>query len=173
MDLSYPIGKFQWKGENSAEDRAQLIVRIAGLPAELHNAVKGLSVAQLDTPYRPGGWTVRQVIHHIADSHMNAFIRFKLALTEDQPAIKPYNQAAWAGLDDALAADVELSLTLIEALHARWAVLLRAMKPEDFARAFQHPEHGLVTLDRNLAMYAWHGTHHTAHITGLRQREGW
>jgi uncharacterized damage-inducible protein DinB len=175
MDLSYPIGKFAWKGENTPEDRAQLMGRIAALPAEMRAAIKGLSPAQLDTPYRPGGWTVRQVVHHVADSHMNAFIRFKLALTEDQPTIKPYNQAAWASLEDTRAADVDLSLTLIEGLHARWALLLRAMKPEDFARAFRHPEHldAAVSLDRNLAMYVWHGAHHTAHITALRQREGW
>jgi len=173
MDLSYPIGKFEWKGENGAEERAPLIGRIAALPADFNAAVKGLSPAQLDTPYRPGGWTVRQVVHHVADSHMNAFIRFKLALTEEQPTIKPYNQAAWADLADARSAPVELSLALVDSLHSRWATLLRAMKPEDFARVFKHPERGLMTLDHNLAMYAWHGAHHTAHITSLRRREGW
>lgn len=173
MDLSYPIGKFEWRGENSAEERTRLIGRIAALPAELNAAVKGLSPAQLDTPYRPGGWTVRQVVHHVADSHMNAFVRCKLALTEEQPTIKPYNQTAWAELAEARSADVELSLALIESLHARWALLLRAMKPEDFARAFVHPERGRMTLDHNLAIYVWHGAHHTAHIAALRQREGW
>src|SRR5512141_699201 len=162
-DLSYPVGRFTAVLPATSQVRAAARDDIASFPARMRTAVKGLSPAQLDTPYRPGGWTVRQVVHHVADSHMNAFIRFKLALTEEEPTIKPYNQAAWAGLDDARAAHVELSLALIEALHGRWALLLRAMKPEDFARAFRHPEHlnAAVSLDRNLAMYAWHGAHHT------------
>jgi uncharacterized damage-inducible protein DinB len=173
MDLRYPIGKCEWKGENSDADRAQLIGQIAGLPANLRAAVAGLSPAQLETPYRPEGWTVLQVVHHVADSHLNAFVRFKLALTEDQPTIKPYNQVAWAELPEARSAPIEPSLALIEGLHSRWAALLRTMRREDFARDFRHPEQGLMSLDRTLALCAWHGAHHTAHITSLRQREGW
>lgn len=178
MDLQYPIGKFRWNrsGEgllsNEAE-RQQWLAEIAEAPARLRAAVKGLTEAQLDTPYRPVGWTVRQVVHHLADSHMNAYVRFRLALTEDQPTIKPYKEALWAELGDARTAPVDLSLTLFDTLHQRLVMLLRSRKPEDFARGIKHPELGDVTLEKYLAMYAWHGKHHVGHITSLRERSGW
>jgi uncharacterized damage-inducible protein DinB len=173
MDLSYPIGRFSYAGENTEAERRALIGRIQQAPARLRAAVAGLSPEQLDTPYRPGGWTVRQVVHHLPDSHMNSFCRFRLALTEDTPAIKGYDQQRWAELFDSRTAPVEDSLALLEALHRRWVVLLRSMTPADFARTFLHSEMGPVTLDRNLALYAWHGDHHVAHITSLRDRLGW
>jgi len=132
-----------------------------------------LSTEQLDTPYRPGGWTVRQVVHHLPDSHLNSYIRFRLALTEKEPTIKPYDQERWAELDDAKTAPIEPSLALLEALHQRWIMLLRSLIPADFARTFNHPEMGIVTLDATLRLYEWHGRHHTAHITSLRERMGW
>ncbi len=133
----------------------------------------GLSPEQLDTPYRPGGWTVRQVVHHVPDSHINSYIRFKLALTEPEPTIKPYDEALWAELADTPATPVEVSLTLLDSLHGRWVPLLRSLSGADFARQFRHPELGMVRLDGNLALYAWHGRHHVAHITSLRERMGW
>jgi hypothetical protein len=136
-------------------------------------AVSGLSTAQLDTPYRDGGWTVRQVVHHVPDSHMNAYTRFRLALTESEPTIKPYDQEAWANLADSRTAPVEWSLALLEALHRRWAAMLESLADEDFSRRFRHPEIGVVTLGEVLGMYSWHGRHHVAHITGLRGRMGW
>lgn len=136
-------------------------------------AVQGLSPQQLDTRYRPQGWTVRQVVHHVPDSHMNAYIRFKLALTEDAPTIKTYHEDLWAELADSRSTPVETSLTLLETLHERWVALLRSLKDEDWKRSFRHPELGPMPLDANLALYAWHGAHHTAHITTLRQRNGW
>ena len=136
-------------------------------------AVAGLTPERFDTPYRPGGWTVRQVVHHVPDSHMNAYVRFKLALTEDEPTIKPYEEAAWAELADSASTPVDVSLTLLETLHDRWVRLLRSMTEADFARKFRHPQLGVVPLDKNLALYAWHGKHHVAHITSLRQRMGW
>ena len=168
QDLRYPVGKFHWKGELTEPDRAELIAQIAEAPARMREAASTLSEAQLDTPYRPGGWTARQVIHHVPDSHMNAYIRFKLALTEDQPAIKPYDQARWAELADTNVTPVETSLTLLESVHERWVNILRSMTPADFARSLTHPEIGLVSLDRMLAMYAWHGRHHAAHIASVR-----
>jgi len=171
-DLRYPVGKFAFDKDPTPEKRRAWINEIVELPARARQAVSGLAPSQLDTPYRDGGWTVRQVVHHIADSHMNSFTRFKLALTEDNPTIKPYDQDAWAKTADA-AADVELSLRILEGLHARWAALLSAMAPADFARTFVHPEDGLRTLDRILQIYAWHCRHHVAHITGLRARKGW
>jgi uncharacterized damage-inducible protein DinB len=173
MDLSYPIGKFDWSAPVPPEARRQAIQEIADAPARLREAVRGLDAAQLDTPYRPEGWTVRQVVHHVADSHVNSYIRFRLALTEDSPLIKPYDQVAWAALPDARTAPVELSLALLDGLHSRWAALLGTLTDAEFARTFRHPEIGTVRLDTNLALYAWHGRHHTAHITGLRQRSGW
>jgi hypothetical protein len=170
LNLSYPIGKFEWIGPNTDSQRAGYIADIAAVPQRLRAAVAGLTEAQLDTPYRPGGWTVRQLIHHVADSHMNAYIRFKLALTEERPTIKPYDQAAWAELPDSKL-PVEVSLKLIDALHERWAVVLKAMKPAEFDRQLKHPELGIVHLDKYVAMYAWHGKHHESHITGLRRRE--
>ena len=173
-DLSYPIGKFAVEGEITAERRAGWIAEIAEVPAQLRAAVKDLTEAQLDTPYRPGGWTVRQVAHHLPDSHLNAYIRFKLALTEDGPTIKPYAEARWAELPDTVGTQVGVSLMLLEALHRRWVVLLKAMDESQWARAFFHPEQKkLLRLDGILAMYAWHGRHHLAHITTLREREGW
>jgi hypothetical protein len=173
MDLQYPIGKFQWGGAITDEQREQLIGQIEQAPAQLRQAVAGLTEEQVDTPYRPGGWTVRQVVHHLPDSHMNAYVRFRLALTEDVPTIKPYDQERWAALEDARTAPTELSLSLLESLHRRWVLLLRSLRAADFARTFQHPEIGLVTLDKYLGMAAWHGRHHIAHITSLRDRMGW
>ena len=178
MDLQYPVGKFTWtrSGEGllaSEEERQGWLSDIEETPARLWAAVTGLTDAQLDTPYRPGGWTVRQVVHHFADSHMNAYVRFRLALTENQPTIKPYDEGLWANLADARSAPADLSLTLLETLHQRWVFLLRSLKSEDFARKLNHPELGRVTLEKYLALYAWHGKHHVAHITSLRQRSGW
>jgi len=173
MDLQYPIGRFEWRGQNSADDRLRLIDAIDQTPANLRAAVEDLSEQQLDTPYRPGGWTVRQVTHHVPDSHMNAYIRFRLAVTEDEPTIKPYDESRWAELADARTAPVETSLTLLEALHLRWAMLLRSLSHVDFARQFRHPELGTVSLDKNLALYAWHGRHHVAHVLFLRERMSW
>ena len=173
MDLSYPIGRFDWPESVTPEMRPAWIGDLEAAPARFRAAVQGLTGQQLDTPYRPGGWTVRQVVHHVADSHLNSYVRFRLALTEDAPTIKPYDQAKWAELPDALGCPVELSLQLIEGLHQRWVVLLRSMSDADFARTFNHPERGMTRLDINLAMYAWHSRHHEAHITGLRERMGW
>ena len=172
-DPRYPIGKFAFDAEATAEKRAGWIREIAELPGLLRGATAGLTAAQLDTPYRDGGWTVRQVVHHLADSHMNSFIRTKLALTEEVPTIKPYDQKAWVALADVTGVDIGPSLALIEGLHARYAVLFSSLRPGDFARTFMHPENGPTTLDRNLQIYAWHGKHHAAHITSLRARSGW
>lgn len=172
-DLRYPVGKFEMKSEPSIEEREEFIRGIAATPARLREAVGGLSDEQLDTPYRPDGWSVRQVVHHVADSHLNSYVRFRLALTEEEPTIKPYMEDRWAELTDARAAPVEVSLRLLEALHERWVMLLGSLAPEDFARAFHHPELGSVSLNRNIALYAWHGRHHVAHITSLRARMGW
>ncbi|MGA2038601.1 MAG: YfiT family bacillithiol transferase [Bryobacteraceae bacterium] len=173
MDLSYPIGKFDSKAAVAADQRPRLIAEIAAAPGHYRDAVRGLDDRQLNTPYRPGGWTVRQVIHHVPDSHMNAYIRFRLALTEDSPTIKPYLEAKWAELPDAKALPVAVSLGLLDGLHQRWAELLGGLSDADFARTFRHPELGIVRLDTNLALYAWHSRHHAAHITGLRERMGW
>jgi DinB superfamily len=172
VDLRFPIGKVQFVRNVSDAQRSSYIDAVAKTPARLREAVAGLNPAQLDEPYRPEGWTVRQVVHHLPDSHMNAFIRFKLALTEDVPTIKPYDEARWAELPDARA-EIEPSLNLLENLHKRWDVLLRGMASGDFARKFNHPEAGTMTLDDYLQVYAWHGRHHVAHITSLREREGW
>jgi len=172
-DLSYPIGKFAYHGPYTKQLRTAAIATIEKTPDQLRAAVRGLSAEQLDTPYRPGGWTVRQVVHHVPDSHMNAFIRTKLALTEHEPTIKPYDEKAWAGLADVAATPTETSLRLLEAVHERWIYILRAMADSDFARTFRHPEHGLRTLDWMIGLYAWHGPHHVAHITALKTRMGW
>lgn len=173
MDLSYPIGKYDWQAPVNAEMRPQLVVQIAQAPARFREAVRGLDDRQLDTPYRSGGWTVRQVVHHVADSHMNSYIRFRLALTEEIPTIKPYDQEKWAGLPDTRM-PVEASLQLLDGLHARWAALLGTMSDADFGRTFRHPEMDrLLRLDTTLGLYAWHGRHHEAHITNLRERMGW
>ena len=172
-DPRYPVGKFHWKGELTGADRAELISQIPETPARLREAVKGLTPEQLDTPYRPEGWTVREVVHHLPDSHMNSYVRFKLALTEDQPTIKTYHQALWAALPDSKNTAVETSLTLLESLHERWVNLLRSMSASDFGRKVNHPERGLIDLDYLLAIYGWHGRHHVGHITALRERMGW
>src|SRR5580658_1243180 len=173
MDLSYPIGEFDWTQTVAPERRTQLINEIAAAPANFRSAVRGLNDRQLDTPYRPDGWTVRQVIHHVADSHMNSYIRFRLALTEEQPAVNGYNEKEWAKLHDSQTLPVEVSLQLLDGLHGRWVDLLRSMSAADFERGFRHSEHGLIRLDMNLALYGWHSRHHAAHITGLRERMGW
>ena len=173
MDLQYPIGRFEFPSLVSNQDCARFIQEIAETPANLRAAVTGLSAEHLDTPYRPGGWTVRQVVHHVPDSHMNSYIRFRLALTEDEPTIKPYDQSRWAELADSRTASIETSLALLESLHERWLLLLRSLSPADLRREFRHPELGVVSLEKNLALYAWHGRHHVAHITSLRERMGW
>jgi hypothetical protein len=172
-DLSYPLGKFTWEGPGTAADRVRRIDEIAAAPAALREAVAGLTEAQLDTPYRPGGWTVRQVAHHVPDSHVNAYVRFKLAVTEETPTIKPYDEAAWATLADVRSVPVAVSLTLLEALHDRWVAFLRSLGEAEWARTFRHPELGVVPLEKNVALYAWHGRHHVAHVTALRARMGW
>jgi hypothetical protein len=173
-DLRYPIGKFdRSQSSHTPEERKKLIEGIAELPEQLKQAVTGLNGKQLDTPYREGGWTVRQVVHHIADSHMNAYVRYKLALTEENPTIKPYNEAAWAGLADSRVTPIDVSLALVDNLHARWVVVLRGLKAEDWERKVTHPENGAMSLDLMLGMYSWHGAHHVAHITGLRTRNQW
>jgi uncharacterized damage-inducible protein DinB len=173
MDLRYPIGKYESKASLTPAERASVISKIAETPKRLRDAVAGLSAEQLDTPYRPGGWTVRQVVHHVPDSHLNAYVRFKLALTETEPTIKTYEEASWADLADSRETPIDVSLALLEALHVRWAVLLRSVRSGDFARRLQHPVLGLMTLDDLAGLYAWHGRHHVAHITSLREREGW
>lgn len=173
-DLRYPIGKYdRSKATNTAEERKQLIDSIAELPARLQQAVAGLNGKQLDTPYREGGWTVRQVVHHLADAHMNAYTRYKLGLTEDTPPVKPFKEAAWAELADSRVTPIDVSLALVENLHARWVVLLRSLKPADWDRKVNHPEAGPLSLDQMLGLYDWHGRHHVAHITGLRARSQW
>jgi uncharacterized damage-inducible protein DinB len=172
-NLKYPVGRFAFDKDVTPEKRRACITDIAELPVKARQAAAGLSPEQLDTPYRDGGWTVRQVVHHVADSHMNSFIRLKLALTEDNPQIKAYDQDAWAMTADAARPDIELSLRLLEGLHARWAALLSSLEPQDFARTFIHPENGPMTLDRTLQIYAWHCRHHVAHISSLRARNGW
>ncbi|MFC5450789.1 YfiT family bacillithiol transferase [Paenibacillus aestuarii] len=173
-DLRYPIGEFEHEGDISAEQLQLWMADIESTPNRLRDAVSGLSDEQLDTPYRPGGWTVRQVVHHVADSHINSYMRFKLALTEEEPTIRPYYEERWAELSDGRTAPVELSLTLLDALHSRWMLLLRALHQEQLARAFVHPASGAtIRLDRNVGIYAWHGNHHIAHITRLRDRMGW
>ena len=173
-DPRYPIGKFVRPKSLTPDERARAIETIAHVPANLRAAVQGLTDAQLDTPYRDGGWSVRQVVHHVADSHMNAYVRFKLAMTEDTPTIKPYDEAKWAELEDARSKLVEHSLGLLEALHARWVFMLERLAPADFSRAVNHPEWDTpMTLDHLLALYAWHGPHHTAQVTSLRERKGW
>jgi len=173
-DLRYPTGKFSFESEVTPDKRAKFVAAIREAPGAFRAAVRGLNDAQLNTPYRPDGWTVRQVIHHVPESHMNAYTRFKLAITEDNPTIKPYDENAWAKTADVGREPVETSLVLLDALHKRWVTLLETMKPEDFSRTVFHPEHNReMNLDFLLQMYAWHGRHHAAHITGLRSRNGW
>ncbi len=172
-DLRYPIGKFQFPESAAPQELSGFIDQIAEAPARLHAVVAGLTDEQLDTPYRPGGWTVRQVVHHVPDSHINSYVRFRLALTEDDPVIKPYEEGRWAELSDARGMPVEPSLALLDSLHARWVPLLRSLSAADWKRSFRHPELGAVRLEQNAALYAWHGRHHVAHITRLRERMGW
>ena len=172
-DLRYTIGKFHFDGSLTEPQKQAALDEIARTPENLRAAIKGLSEAQLDTPYRPGGWTVRQVVHHVPDSHLNSYVRFKLALTEDEPIIKPYAEDRWAELADTKSTPVEVSLTMLDALHDRWVRLLRSLSPEEWKRTFRHPDLGAMTLEKSLALYAWHGRHHVSHITSLRDREGW
>ena len=172
-DLRYPVGKFEYQGPLSEAQKSGLIQQIADTPANLRSAIKALSETQVDTVYRPGGWTVRQVVHHVPDSHLNAYVRFKLALTEDEPTIKTYEEARWAELPDTKTTPIEVSLTLLDSLHDRWVRLLRSLDPEQWKRSFRHPELGPMTLEKTLALYAWHGGHHVAHITELRKRMSW
>jgi uncharacterized damage-inducible protein DinB len=174
IELRYPVGRFDFDAPINESDYSRLIGEIAEAPGALRSAVAGLSRDQLETRYRPGGWTVKQVVHHVPDSHLNAYTRFKLALTENEPTIKPYDEAAWAELADSQKVPIAVSLDLLDALHLRWVTLLRSMDNADFNRGLRHPEHGRVlTLKQMLGMYAWHGRHHVAHITSLRKREGW
>jgi hypothetical protein len=173
VDLRYPIGKFSFEGNPSYPQIQKLIDNIEQAPAQLRAAVQGLSDSQLDTPYRPDGWTVRQLVHHMPDSHANAYVRFKLALTEDEPTIRPYFEDRWAELPEAKSAPIELSLALLDALHKRWVIGLRNLKSDDFKRTFRHPDLGIVSLEKNVALYSWHGQHHVAHVTELRKRMAW
>jgi uncharacterized damage-inducible protein DinB len=174
VDARYPIGKFHMEKEVTPAKRAQAIEQIAETPGKLREALLSLVNEQLDTPYREGGWTVRQLAHHVPDSHMNAYVRWKLALTESEPTIKPYEEKAWAELSDAKKMPISVSLELLRALHERWVAVIRGMQEADFARTFKHPDHpGTQTLDWMLFLYAWHGRHHVAHITELRKHRGW
>lgn len=173
-DSQYPVGTFQRKDQLSESERRAMIDEIAAAPARLREAVRGLSDAQLDTPYRDGGWTLRQVAHHLPDSHMNGFTRLKLALTEEAPIVRPYDESAWARLADVRETPIEISLTLLDALHTRWLAIWHSLEDADFRRTFRHPAHdGVLTVDWLLAQYSWHGRHHVGHITSLRERRGW
>jgi len=172
-DPRYPLGKFSFDGDLTAEQKKQYLNDIEQLPARFRAALQGLSEKQLDTPYRDGGWTVRQVTHHVPDSHMNAYVRFKLALTEDEPTIRPYMEDRWAELPEAKTAPVALSLALLDSLHQRWTLMLRNIADTGWKRNFRHPEMGLMSLEKTLALYSWHGRHHTAHVTALREKMGW
>jgi len=172
-DLRYPIGRFSPDPAPTSATRAHHIDSIAALPSLMRRAVAGLKQDQLNTPYREGGWSTKQVVHHVADSHLNAYVRFKLTMTEDTPTIKPYDEAAWAKLQDTEGTPVEVSLSLLESLHASWVVLLKSMRPEDFQRKLNHPESGVHDADWLLALYGWHGNHHLAHITSLQERMKW
>ena len=172
-DPRYPIGKFSFDGPLTADQRKQYLNDIEQTPARLRTAVQGLSDEQLNTPYRDGGWTVRQLAHHVPDSHMNAYIRFKLALTEDEPTIRPYMEDRWAELPESKQAPIDVSLALLDSLHQRWTLVLRNIPDADWKRTFRHPEMGLLSLEKTLALYAWHGKHHVAHVTALREKMDW
>ncbi|MCR8641260.1 bacillithiol transferase BstA [Paenibacillus sp. N1-5-1-14] len=172
-NLQYPIGTFVKPDQITEEQLAAWIQEIETLPSRLREAVEGLSNEQLDTPYRPGGWSVRQVVHHLGDSHINCVIRFKLALTEELPTIKPYEEQEWALLGDCVHTPIEVSLELLTALHEKWVILLKSMSAANFDRAFLHPVNGETKLDKATGLYAWHGNHHLAHITSLAERMGW
>jgi len=173
MDLRYPIGKFEPVSSLTPEQRSRCRTTIAETPARLRAAVQGLSDEQLDTPYRPDGWTVRQVVHHVPDSHLNAYIRMKLGVTEDRPVIKTYDQDLWSNLSDGKSGSIDVSLDLLEALHERWDRFIGSLAADDYARKLTHPEWHEITIDFCLAQYAWHGAHHVAHVTSLRERKGW
>ena len=174
VDPRYPVGKYSLVEPSSAAEIAAWIETVAAVPADLRAAVRGLGETQLDTPYREGGWTLRQVAHHVPDSHVNAYVRFKLALTEDEPTVKGYEEDRWAELADGRVGSVEVSLALLDALHERWVRLLRAMSAADDARGFLHPQNGRrMSLGQTLGLYAWHGRHHTSQITTLRATKGW
>lgn len=172
-DLRFPVGKFHYEGPPRDQQKQVFLEEVGQTPAKLRAAVNGLSDSQLDTPYRPEGWTVRQVVHHVPDSHLNSYVRFKLALTEQEPTIKTYAEDRWAELADTKATPIEVSLTLLDSLHDRWVRLLRSLTPEQWKRTFRHPDLGPMTLEKTLALYAWHGRHHVAHITELRKRMSW
>lgn len=172
-DPRYPIGNFDQNITVTKEMRREFINTIESLPSQLRKEVENLSVQQLDTPYRDGGWTIRQVVHHLPDSHINSYVRFKLALTEDNPQIKTYEEHLWAELPDTFNTPIDVSLNLLESLHARWVILLRSLTDEQFEKTFQHPEWGKITLSSTLALYAWHTKHHLAHITELKKKMSW
>jgi uncharacterized damage-inducible protein DinB len=172
-DPRYPIGKFSFDGPLTADQKKLYLNDIEQTPARLRTAVRGLSEQQLNTPYREGGWTVRQLTHHVPDSHMNAYIRFKLALTEDEPTIRPYMEDRWAELPESKQAPIDVSLALLDSLHQRWTMVLRNIPDADWKRTFRHPEMGLLSLEKTLALYSWHGRHHVAHVTSLREKMGW
>ncbi len=172
-DPRYPIGPFQPAGALTPEERTAHLLHIEEAPARLRLAVEGLNDAQLDTPYREGGWTVRQVVHHVVDSHINAYMRLRWALTEDGPTVKPYDEKDWARLPDALSAPVEVSLDILDSLHGRWLLLWRAMEASDFSRTWKGPDFDHLPVDELLRLYSWHGRHHVAHITSLREGMGW
>ncbi|MDE0221477.1 MAG: putative metal-dependent hydrolase [Spirochaetaceae bacterium] len=171
--LRFPIGRFEEDPQPTRAKHKSWIDQIGRVPGELRALVQDLSERQLDTPYRPDGWTVRQVVHHIADSHLNAYVRTKLALTEEEPTIKPYDEAAWAELPDGSTAPIESSMSLLEALHARWVATLRDAEEGAFKRTLNHPEQGVITISRIVQSYAWHGRHHIAHVNALRDKMGW
>jgi uncharacterized damage-inducible protein DinB len=172
-DLKYPIGKYIFPGGFSLEERKQLIKEISSLPSRLRKSLEGMDEQQFQTTYRPEGWTVRQLVNHISDSHINAFVRFKLALTEDNPIIKPYIEDAWVRLADTIGSSIETSLALIDALHQKWVLILDSLVDLDFKRTVLHPESGEMTVEKLLGLYAWHGNHHLAHITRLKERMNW
>lgn len=173
MDLRYPVGQFQKIDNYTDEERARFVNEIEETPARLRAAVEGLNAEQMEAPYRPDGWTVRQVVHHLPDSHMNGYSRMKMALTEDEPQIKTYMEDRWAELADSRTVAPEVSLVLLEAVHKRWVAIWRSLTPAEFARTFKHPEWGTLTVEQLLALYAWHGRHHVGHVTALRERMGW
>jgi uncharacterized damage-inducible protein DinB len=172
-DLRYPIGNFDVRQPVTADQVKRALDDIEETPAKVRQAIANLSPEQIETPYRPGGWTIRQVVHHLPDSHINSYTRFRFALTESNPPVKGYMEDRWAELTDARTAPMELSLNLLESLHKRWIILLRSLKTEDLKRTFQHSQYGPISLDQNVCLYGWHGRHHTAHITSLRKRMGW
>ena len=172
-DPRFPIGKFTYTVPPTEQEREKQIQEIESAPGLLRAAVKGLCPEQLDTPYRDGGWTVRQLVHHVPESHMNAYVRFKLALTEEQPTIKPYREERWAETADVVGTPPEVSLALLDVLHQRWSNVLRSMNAEDWKRTFNHPDFGIVALEQSLGLYAWHGRHHVAHVTELKKKMGW